>query len=58
VAQLFNQLLFKCRRNSVLQSFSFVMNLIPIHPKDLGEHSLDQVMADYRSLCDLATLRR
>src|SRR6201993_2410910 len=43
---------------SVLQSFSFVMNLIPIHPKDLGEHSLDQVMADYRSLCDLATLRR
>jgi hypothetical protein len=45
VTQLLHQLLFKCRRNGMFQTFCLFVNLIPWHAKDLSEHALNEVMA-------------
>ena len=45
VSKHFDESLLKCRRNGVLQTLCFIVNVNPFHPEYLGEHALDQVMA-------------
>lgn len=42
----------------MLQPLGFVVDLVPRHAEDLGEHPLDQMMANDGALGDLPALRR
>src|SRR5215471_1366800 len=46
VTKLVDKLLFKGRRNCVLQALSLIMDLIPGHAEYFGEHAFNQVMAE------------
>ena len=37
----------------MLQTFRLVMHLVPFHPKNFGEHALDQMMANRQLAGDL-----
>jgi len=34
------------RRDRMLESFRFVVNLVPFHPKNFSEHALDEMVAN------------
>ena len=53
-AQLLSQFGFESRRNGVLQPLGFFVNLVPLHPEDLAQHALDEVMAQCRAVGGLA----
>jgi hypothetical protein len=42
----------------MFQTLGLVVNLIPFHTEDLGQHSLDQVMPKDGALGSLLTCRR
>ena len=42
----------------MLQSFGFVMHLVPLHAEDLVQHALDQVMAHRELPRDLSSFGR
>ena len=42
-------------RNRVLQTFRLVVHLIPFHSENLGEHALDQVVANRQLAGDLSS---
>src|SRR6266481_3887050 len=52
VAELFDQLFFKGRRDGVLQPLGLVMHLKPLHAKNFRQHALDQMMAKESALGD------
>jgi hypothetical protein len=41
--------------NSVLQLFGLVVDFVPLHAENLGEHALDQVMAVKQTSCNRTT---
>ena len=56
-SQLFLQFPLKLAGDGVLQLLGFVMNLIPFHAEDFGQHSLNQVMAVQYAIGDFAAIR-
>ena len=52
--QLARQPRLEIRRNRVLQALRLIVDLVPLHAKDLRQHALDQVMAQRSALGDLA----
>ncbi len=44
--QHFDQLPFEIGRNGVLQLFGLIVDLVPFQTEDLGEHALDEVVAE------------
>src|SRR5882757_118151 len=48
--QFLDQQRFELRGDGVLQSFRFIMSPVPRHAKNLGQHTLDQVVAHGETL--------
>ena len=44
--ELSQQSSLEIRRNRVLEPLSLIMHLVPFHPKNLGEHAFNQVVAN------------
>jgi len=44
-AELFDELGFEGGRDGVFEVFGLVVDLVPLHAENFGEHSLDEVMA-------------
>src|SRR5271165_84796 len=58
VSQPFHQLFLECWRNRVLKPLGFVMDFVPLHAENLGQHAFDEVVADDGAFGDFAALRR
>ena len=55
VSQFPDQSLLKSRGHGVFQSFCFIMDLVPGHAEDLGQHPLDQVVANHGAFRNFAS---
>ena len=53
-AQLFEQSPLEIGRDGVLQLLGFVVDLVPLHAENLGEHALDQMMPVQQPVGDIA----
>src|SRR6202007_3110486 len=51
------QLGLERRRHSVLQSFRLLVNLVPLHPENLAEHSFNEVMTQCSPVGGLTSSR-
>src|ERR1700685_15682 len=56
-AQFGQQPGFEVGGDGMFQTLGFVVDAIPLHSEDLGEHALDEVMAKGELACDLASGR-
>src|SRR5215831_20866630 len=56
MTELLHQLLLEGRRDSVFEALSLIVHLVPLHAKNLREHSLDEMMANDSALGNLASL--
>ena len=57
-AELFQQAPLEIGRDGVLQLLGFLMNLVPFHAENLGEHALDQMVPVEQAIGDVAAGRR
>jgi len=56
LAEALDELGFKGGRDDVLEAFGFGVNLVPLHAEDLGEHALNEVVAECGAVRGFASL--